>query len=279
MEKSETDNKLEKIPKKNKTSGITAPTQYQKIWQFLNRKPVVVAGEKGGGNAKSFTTDKFVSYLTHIGKHKPFYLYDCDRSNPTTWLVYNQQRKVETSVSFTEDKDNNSLGDELVERLAEDEARLLLDTPSQFFRGFDHAYFEGGLNDCAKMYGFSFIFLYVSPPDRYTLDQFSKVLSRFGIEHISWVLVKNLFRSSKQDWEELLREKSLSTALKKHNVVEMYLPELKRPEITLIERQKLSLDRAFDAVNLCGKARLLRYQQEVFTEFESAFLSLIEQNE
>ncbi len=125
-----------------------------------------------------------------------------------------------------------------------------------------------------------FIFFYVCAPDSQVIEQFLNILDRFQTKPIRWVLVKNLFRSSKDEWKELLTDKTTSSTLKKYQVVEMYLPELKRPEITMIERQKLSFPEAIEQCpTVVGKTRLLRYQKECYAEFTRVFLELIKLNE
>jgi hypothetical protein len=156
----------------------------------------------------------------------------------------------------------------------------LLDTPSQFFLPFYHSYTEGGLKDTAREYGITFLFFYVCPPDREIVHQFLNILTKLETTPIRWVMVKNLFRSSKAEWEELLKDKSIASTLKKYQVVEMYLPELKRPEITMIERQKLCLSKAIaECPTLVGKTRLLRYQRECHAEFTRVFLELMKLHE
>lgn len=279
QQKLDTDGDRKSHRHSSKTSKSKPPTQHQKIWRFLKGKIVVNAGEKGGGNGKSYVFDKLLSYILSIQQDEEYLVFDCDRSNPTTWLYYHDVMEIRTTISFTEDESENFLGDELVEQIVAGKSPILMDTPSQLARALADAYFNRGLQDSAKAYNFSFIFFYISPCDRHSLTQFTKILRRFGADGISWILVKNLYRTKKEDWEELLKEKSLVSALKNHSVVQMYMPELKRPEITMIEKQTLSFDKAIKAASLCGQTRLLKYQSEFFNEFEAAFLALIEQQQ
>ncbi|MGB5633051.1 MAG: hypothetical protein WBM44_20380 [Waterburya sp.] len=262
-----------------------ALTDYARIALFLQEKKVVaVAGEKGANCAKSFSADKLIDFVRMLESQEHFTLggvYDTDLSNPTTALYYGSELEVRRSIFFTEDKENNSTSDELIEQIVINlVSPLLLDTPSQFFRSFYHSYTEGGLKDTALEYGISFLFFYVCPPDREIVHQFLNILTKLETTPIYWVLVKNLFRSTKAEWEELLKEKAICSTLKKYQVVEMYLPELKRPEITMIERQKLCLSKAIaECPTLVGKTRLLRYQRECHAEFTRVFLELMKLHE
>ncbi len=268
------------------TEKAKALTDHARIALFLQeKKVVVVAGEKGANCAKSFTTDKLIDFVRMLVKSQEHFslggVYDTDLSNPTTALYYGSELEVRRSIFFTEDKENNATSDELIEQIVINlVSPLLLDTPSQFFLPFYHSYTEGGLKDTAREYGITFLFFYVCPPDREIVHQFLNILTKLETTPIRWVMVKNLFRSSKAEWEELLKDKSIASTLKKYQVVEMYLPELKRPEITVIEKQKLSLSRAIaECPTLVGKTRLLRYQKECHTEFTRVFLELIELDE
>lgn len=200
-------------------------------------------------------------------------------SNPTTATYWGRTLDVLRSVYFTEDTGNNFSSDELIEKTLRS-SPILLDTPSQFFRAFFHAFIEGGLKDTALELEIEFIFFYVCTPDDQVLEQFINILQRLKTKPIRWVLVKNLFRTNKEEWKQVLSNKTISSTLKKYQVVEMFLPELKRPEITMIERQKLSFPEAItQCPTLVGKTRLHRYQKVCDAEFARVFLELIKLHE
>ena len=114
-------------------------------------------------------------------------------SNPTTATYWGRTLDVLRSVYFTEDTGNNFSSDELIEKTLRS-SPILLDTPSQFFRAFFHAFIEGGLKDTALELEIEFIFFYVCTPDDQVLEQFINILQRLKTKPIRWVLVKNLFR-------------------------------------------------------------------------------------
>lgn len=258
----------------SETSDVSLTEQQQAIVRFLVQSCLFVAGDKGGVG-KSFLTSLLVSYLLSIIPKEKLFLFDCDRSNPTTKACWAKELEVSTAVSFTEDKNENFKADPLIEILAQGDSTLICDTPAQVSRGLYHALTEGALIESAEMVNAEFLVFYVCQADTECLDQFLAWLQQFNfIKQV--VLVKNLCRATVNDWESLMAGKAIVSAKKRYGFVEMYLPELKKPEIDSIRQHKLSLAKALEQANLCGKTRLLRYQREIFSNLETAFLTLLE---
>lgn len=251
------------------------PTEtQQKIAQFLVLTYLWVAAEKGGVG-KSFFTSLLIAYLVRFIPKEKLGIFDCDRSNSTTKAYWGQELQVSSEVSFTEDKDNNFKADALIEALAQADSTIVCDTPAQVSRGLEHAFTDGGLLESAALLDATFVIFYVCTADTECLEQFITWMQQFNaVKQV--VLVKNLYRASESEWETLMVGKAIVSAKKRYGFIEMYLPELKKPEITTIQQHKLSLNKALERANLCGKTRLLRYQKQIFSNLDTALLSLIE---
>ncbi len=248
----------------------------EKIAQFCPLTYFVVAADKGGVG-KSFFTSLLIGYLLQLLPKENLGIFDCDRSNPTTKAYWGDELSVSTEVSFTEDKDNNFKADALIETMAKANPTIVCDTPAQVSRSLHHALTEAGLLESAAILNAQFIFFYVCQADPEGLAQFGQWMQQFNAVR-SVVLVKNLYRASVTDWETLMAGRSIVSAKKRYGLVEMYLPELKKPEITAMQQQKLSLNKALERVNLCGKTRLMRYQRQLFDNIDAALLSLVDKS-
>jgi hypothetical protein len=263
-------------PPISRSSKIPQTEAQQKIAQFCFLAYLVVVGEKGG-TGKSFFTSLLIAYLLQLLPKEKLAIFDCDRSNSTTKAYWGDELKVSTEVSFTENEDKNFKGDALIETLADPISTIVVDTPAQVSRSLYHAFTEAGLLESADILKAKFIIFYVCQADSESTNQFIAWLQQFNVIK-NVVLVKNLYRASVNDWETLMSDKTIISAKKRYGFVEMYLPELKKPESTIIQQQKLSLNKALERVNLCGKTRLLRYQRQLFDNLDAAFVSLIEKS-
>ena len=263
-------------PPISRSSQTPQTEAQQKIAQFCFLAYLVVVGEKGG-TGKSFFTSLLIAYLLQLLPKEKLAIFDSDRSNPTTKAYWGDELKVSTEVNFTENEDKNFKGDALIETLVEPISTILVDTPAQVSRSLNHALTEAGLLESADILKAKFIIFYVCQADSESTNQFIAWLQQFNVIK-NVVLVKNLYRASVNDWETLMSDKTIISAKKRYGFVEMYLPELKKPESTIIQQQKLSLNKALERVNLCGKTRLLRYQRQLFDNLDAAFVSLIEKS-
>ena len=242
--------------------------------QADERNLLCVLGEKGGVG-KSYFAHLLACYLL-TGKLNTI-IIDADRANRTLRQLLSSLAEAKTAT-ITEDKEKYHDLDRVVEPFADIDKpqTVLLDTPANAEQALLYWLEHGGGAETLDYLRVDTTALYVVTASAESLAQFVSV--RQQLKQIDrWVLVKNLYgRATTADFDRLMSDKTIVSAKKRNSFCEMFLHELRKPEIDLIRQQKLPITKAIEQTNLCGKTRLLRYQRQFEAELTAAFTEIVQ---
>lgn len=249
-------------------------TDSDRLAQLVRKTLVVVTiiGLKGGVGKSQLVQQIACSFPPELLK-----VIDGDNANQTTKLVVGKMLPVE-SIEVTENPDKYQILDKLVDVIAEEEnpkGVVILDTPANAIPALNNWLNRGGGAETLEMVGAKVIALYVVPNDEQSVQQFVGVRQQLSvIKH--WVLVKNLYGgATESDFERLMSDKTIVSTKKKFSFCEMYLPELRKPEVDLIRVKKLPFTKALESTNLCGKTRLLHFKRRFDAEFAAVLETIL----
>ncbi len=247
------------------------PPKDANIRDILSRSLIVVEGEKGG-IGKTHLVTLLACYLLEV--ISDLVVFDGDRANRTCKSYLENLTDVGL-LALTEDKEENFQMDRIAERFVDTDKNttVLLDTPAQAKNAFKHSLLDGAVSETLRDLNVKVIVLYVVTADRLGLDQFLRVRQDLNKFIDNWILVKNLYGATASAFQKLMSDKQVVSAKKRTAFVEMYLSELRKPEIVLVREQKLPITLALEKTNVCGKTRLLRYKRE----FEKALIEALQE--
>jgi hypothetical protein len=230
----------------------------------LSRNHLYFFGGEKGGIGKSFLCRTALQY--HLDHDIPFSPFDCDRSNPDCFRIY-QSMGCKLAI-FSEGEKYEDAANVLYNAALK--KRVLVNLPAQVLTPMRDWIEKNELFAIAKEDGIAFHHIYVSDGGHDSLSLFNRSLDYFGA-FMPHVFVKNLGRCD--DWSGFEEDEVLQHRIQEYNVTVMEFPKfVGTADRNRIDAESLTFAKAreFKKFGSISRQRVKSFLRSSYQAFEEA---------
>jgi hypothetical protein len=227
----------------------------------------LVTGEKGGVG-KSLTSQHLIAY--YVATQQPFIVVECDRSNGDVGEACSGKHNV-FHGRFTDNPDQLSTADVVLEAVLEQEAHAIVNLPAQSTEGLK-AWIASGSLDAATLSDVRFVIWIVTNGAHDSITLFFKAVEAFGTV-IAHVLVRNTYFTEKlkYDFSNPERNDSLTEVLTRLSIPVVTLPPYPPTDLDSIRTHRLTLTEAVTSslLGVVSRSRVHRGLKTFFAQLSA----------
>lgn len=242
--------------------------QHQDAQKQLNRRLILVTGDKGG-TGKSITSRILLDIYRNKGKN--CLAYDCDQSNPQLARHYGKVGSGVMGLKLNERGGADALQDDL-EKSSPDIS--LVDLPAGAAE-----YFEGIAKDIrlfhnAQQFGYRITMVSVLGRVKDSVNQLKRLVN-FCQERVDYVVAKNLYWGAEEKFTRYNDSKTRN-AIKELGGLEICIPELYDDIFDIIDNNDLTFREALesDLFTISNKSRIFGWLEECEAQVAKASVQL-----